>query len=143
MIKVYCCNLYNVQITESSFTTNYSYKQIHSIDGADISYLILQMREMLSPLRMILPIFLRAPPFFRLTSSASSSTVFMYSSKPMILPSMRKSAFSQSQISTRDLVQKNLQIRNYRYLRISVYNYNRPDHELLELSRLIFLHYFM
>ena len=58
----------------------------HAVGAAIISV-------MLSPLRRMRPSCLRVF-FLTWSSSASSSTRFMYSSKPMILPSILKSVFS-------------------------------------------------
>lgn len=49
---------------------------------------------MLSPFKRIRPSSLRLLSFFAQTSSASANVTFMNSSKPMILPSMRKSTLS-------------------------------------------------
>lgn len=57
---------------------------------------VLIMSVMLSPLSKIRPSALRV--FFLIdNSSASSSTRFMYSSKPMMRPSILRSVFSKSQ----------------------------------------------
>jgi hypothetical protein len=69
----------------------------------------------LSPFSKILPKIFR-DPFFELpfgttsTSSASSTTRFMYSSKPRIRPSIRVVVCSKSQMHTRVFVDKNLKI---------------------------------
>lgn len=56
---------------------------------------------MLSPLSMIRPRGLRVS-VFTWYSSASSSTRFMYSSKPTMCPSIRRVMFSNSQTCTRE-----------------------------------------
>lgn len=64
----------------------------------------------LSPFIIILPIcFLFL--VFMCTSSASSNTMFMYSSNPTMCPSIRRFTFSYSQICTRLLFCKYLKIR--------------------------------
>lgn len=69
----------------------------------------------LSPFSKILPKSFR-DPFFELpfgttsTSSASSTTRFMYSSNPRIRPSIRVVVCSKSQMHTRVFVDKNLKI---------------------------------
>ena len=64
----------------------------------------------LSPFNKILPIFVRT--FFFETSSASSSTKFMYSSNPTIWPSMQSPfKLSNNHICTRAFVCRNLKIK--------------------------------
>eukprot|EP00929_Paragymnodinium_shiwhaense_P036752 TRINITY_DN1966_c0_g2_i1.p1 TRINITY_DN1966_c0_g2~~TRINITY_DN1966_c0_g2_i1.p1 ORF type:complete len:119 (+),score=18.31 TRINITY_DN1966_c0_g2_i1:95-451(+) len=59
------------------------------------------IRQMLSPFRRIRPMARRVF-FLTWISSASSTTRFMYSSKPRMRPSMRRSACSCNQIWMRD-----------------------------------------
>eukprot|EP00168_Porphyra_purpurea_P007215 TRINITY_DN18948_c0_g1_i1.p2 TRINITY_DN18948_c0_g1~~TRINITY_DN18948_c0_g1_i1.p2 ORF type:complete len:102 (+),score=1.10 TRINITY_DN18948_c0_g1_i1:165-470(+) len=68
------------------------------------------MSVMFSPFNISLPSFFLLLSFW-LTSAASSRTKFMYSSNPMITPSILMSVFSKSMICTRDLF--------WRYLKIS------------------------
>ena len=113
----------------------------------------LQMSAILSPLITMRPM-VRLVPRLRQISYDSSRTTFMNSSKPIILPSMRKSVFSWSHTSTRAFVWKNLKIRNYGQDKFKVrgalrsehkfvwVTYNRPDHESLQLAWLVLLHVF-
>jgi len=72
--------------------------------------LALIINVMLSPLRRIRPSGFLV--FFLIeSSSASSSTTFMYSSNPMIRPSILRSVFSNSQICTLVLFCRNLKMR--------------------------------
>ena len=82
---------------------------------SDVDVVFAEIAVTLSPFSKILPrVFLE--PFLELpfgttsTSSASSTTRFIYSSKPKIRPSIRLVVCSKSHIQTRVFEERNLKI---------------------------------